>query len=212
MLSQNFSSAAAIGSSTTSSSGTYGESKKVWVWTESKQVMTAAIKRGWNTFVFPFQSRELADEWSYLKTGEQHRDLPATARRHSYKRPQGIHTPHNAMVSTHDHSKPLLLDSDRDLPEAAYDEADKAGAIARNSLLWLLMWATAMRLLVQLLSVRLGVAIERHLAELCKEEYPTWAWMVLWVMAELKKWPTQGRTSSSKPSADADGDTKKSKR
>ncbi|KAM1613612.1 hypothetical protein PS2_002090 [Malus domestica] len=69
MLSQNFSSAAAIGSSTTSSSGTYGESKKVWVWTESRQVMTAAIKRGWNTFVFPFQSRELADEWSYLKTG-----------------------------------------------------------------------------------------------------------------------------------------------
>ncbi|TQD69602.1 hypothetical protein C1H46_044865 [Malus baccata] len=125
------------------------------------------------------------------------------------------------MVSTHDHSKPLLLDSDRDLPEVAYDEADKVhvvgineagddncqtptfswknlwlftgpgflmsivfldlgnlegdlqeGAIARNSLLRLLMWATAMRLLVQLLSVRLGVAIEQHLAELCKEEIP----------------------------------------
>ena len=61
----------------------------------------------------------------------------------------------------------------------------QAGAIAGYSLLWLLMWATAMGLLVQLLSARLGVATGRHLAELCREEYPTWARMVLWVMAEL---------------------------
>ncbi|XVE82872.1 hypothetical protein DITRI_Ditri16bG0040500 [Diplodiscus trichospermus] len=61
----------------------------------------------------------------------------------------------------------------------------QAGAIAGYSLLWLLMWATVMGLLVQLLSARLGVATGRHLAELCREEYPTWARMVLWVMAEL---------------------------
>ncbi|XWS45201.1 hypothetical protein CRYUN_Cryun15aG0115800 [Craigia yunnanensis] len=61
----------------------------------------------------------------------------------------------------------------------------QAGAIAGYSLLWLLMWATAMGLLVQLLSARLGVATGRHLAELCREEYPTWARMVLWIMAEL---------------------------
>lgn len=61
----------------------------------------------------------------------------------------------------------------------------QAGAIAGYSLLWLLMWATAMGLLVQLLSARLGVATGRHLAELCRDEYPTWARMVLWVMAEL---------------------------
>ena len=61
----------------------------------------------------------------------------------------------------------------------------QAGAVAGYSLLWLLMWATAMGLLVQLLSARLGVATGRHLAELCREEYPTWAGMVLWVMAEL---------------------------
>ncbi|KAI6699327.1 hypothetical protein NL676_013651 [Syzygium grande] len=48
----------------------------------------------------------------------------------------------------------------------------QAGAIAGYSLLWLLMWATAMGLLVQLLSARLGVATGRHLAELCREEYP----------------------------------------
>ncbi|OMP01875.1 Natural resistance-associated macrophage protein [Corchorus olitorius] len=61
----------------------------------------------------------------------------------------------------------------------------QAGAIAGYSLLWLLMWATVIGLLVQLLSARLGVATGKHLAELCREEYPTWARMVLWVMAEL---------------------------
>lgn len=61
----------------------------------------------------------------------------------------------------------------------------QAGAIAGYSLLWLLMWATAMGLLVQLLSARLGVATGRHLAELCREEYPSWARYVLWVMAEM---------------------------
>ena len=47
------------------------------------------------------------------------------------------------------------------------------------------MWATAIGLLIQLLSARLGVATGRHLAELCREEYPTWARMVLWIMAEI---------------------------
>lgn len=61
----------------------------------------------------------------------------------------------------------------------------QAGAIAGYSLLWLLLWATAMGLLVQLLAARLGVATGRHLADLCRDEYPTWARLSLWVMAEL---------------------------
>ncbi|XP_059623956.1 metal transporter Nramp3.2-like [Cornus florida] len=61
----------------------------------------------------------------------------------------------------------------------------QSGAIAGYSLLWLLLWATAMGLLVQLLSARLGVATGRHLAEHCREEYPKWASLLLWVMAEL---------------------------
>lgn len=61
----------------------------------------------------------------------------------------------------------------------------QAGAIAGYSLLWLLMWATAMGLLIQLLSVRIGVATGRHLAELCREEYPYWAVLLLWFMAEI---------------------------
>ncbi|KAJ7966558.1 Metal transporter [Quillaja saponaria] len=61
----------------------------------------------------------------------------------------------------------------------------QAGAIAGYSLLWLLMWATIMGLLIQLLSARVGVATGRHLAELCREEYPNWARLVLWFMAEV---------------------------
>lgn len=61
----------------------------------------------------------------------------------------------------------------------------QAGAIAGYSLLWLLMWATAMGLLIQLLAARVGVATGKHLAELCREEYPYWAGILLWVMAEV---------------------------
>ncbi|PRQ53650.1 putative 3-dehydroquinate synthase II [Rosa chinensis] len=52
-------------SSVASSTTSFGSSNKtVWVWTESKQVMTAAVERGWNTFVF--QSQKLADDWSSI--------------------------------------------------------------------------------------------------------------------------------------------------
>ncbi|XP_062209336.1 metal transporter Nramp6-like [Phragmites australis] len=61
----------------------------------------------------------------------------------------------------------------------------QAGATASGTLLWLLFWATAMGLLVQLLAARLGVATGRHLAELCRDEYPDWARRVLWLMAEV---------------------------
>ncbi|XP_044475831.1 metal transporter Nramp2-like [Mangifera indica] len=61
----------------------------------------------------------------------------------------------------------------------------QSGAIAGYSLLWLLMWATIMGLLIQLLSARVGVATGRHLAELCRDEYPNWARYLLWFMAEV---------------------------
>lgn len=61
----------------------------------------------------------------------------------------------------------------------------QSGATAGYSLLWLLMWATAMGLLIQMLASRLGVATGSHLAELCREEYPVWARMVLWIMTEV---------------------------
>lgn len=41
-------------------------SKKVWIWTNNKQVMTAAVERGWNTFVFSSHHRQLAHDWSSI--------------------------------------------------------------------------------------------------------------------------------------------------
>ncbi|XP_059454917.1 uncharacterized protein LOC132185121 [Corylus avellana] len=51
---------------TTSSFGSYEKLKTVWMWTKSKEVMTAAVERGWNTFVFSSQDRQLANEWSSI--------------------------------------------------------------------------------------------------------------------------------------------------
>ncbi|XP_024381410.1 metal transporter Nramp4 [Physcomitrium patens] len=61
----------------------------------------------------------------------------------------------------------------------------QSGATAGYALLWLLMWATVMGLFTQKLAARLGVATGSHLAELCREEYPVWARMVLWIMTEI---------------------------
>jgi hypothetical protein len=36
--------------------------KTVWVWTENRQVMTAAVERGWSTFLFG--SKDLGEDWS----------------------------------------------------------------------------------------------------------------------------------------------------
>lgn len=47
--------------------------------------------------------------------------------------------------------------------------------------------ATMMRLSVQLLAARLGVATGRHLAEPCRDGYPKWVRMMLRVMAGLDR-------------------------
>ena len=37
--------------------------KSVWMWTKSKDVMTASIERGWDTFIFTPETRHLCEEW-----------------------------------------------------------------------------------------------------------------------------------------------------
>lgn len=50
--------------SSSSSMSPIEASKEVWIWSEHRQVMTAAVERGWSTFIFSPHNRELADEWS----------------------------------------------------------------------------------------------------------------------------------------------------
>ncbi|KAI4339826.1 hypothetical protein MLD38_024726 [Melastoma candidum] len=61
----------------------------------------------------------------------------------------------------------------------------QAGARAGYTLLWLLMWTTGMGWVIQMLSARVGVVTGKNLAEICRDEYPSWARLVLWVMAEV---------------------------
>lgn len=60
----------------------------------------------------------------------------------------------------------------------------QAGAIAGFQLLWVLWWATVLGLVLQLLAARLGVVTGKHLAEICRKEYPTSARIILWLMTE----------------------------
>ncbi|GJN24944.1 hypothetical protein PR202_gb12723 [Eleusine coracana subsp. coracana] len=52
-------------------------------------------------------------------------------------------------------------------------------------LLWVILIGLIFALVIQSLSANLGVVTGRHLAELCKSEYPVWVRICLWLMAEL---------------------------
>ncbi|MED6206753.1 hypothetical protein PIB30_029728 [Stylosanthes scabra] len=42
------------------------KSKTVWIWTTTPLVMTCALERGWNTFIFSSQNQTLAHHWSSI--------------------------------------------------------------------------------------------------------------------------------------------------
>ncbi|XP_008670085.1 metal transporter Nramp1 isoform X2 [Zea mays] len=61
----------------------------------------------------------------------------------------------------------------------------QAGADHRYELLWVTLIGLIFALIIQSLSANLGVVTGRHLAELCKTEYPAWVRICLWLLAEL---------------------------
>eukprot|EP00741_Cyanophora_paradoxa_P020694 tig00021290_g19974.t1 len=60
-----------------------------------------------------------------------------------------------------------------------------AGAQFGYTLAWVLIWSTALGLLLQTLSSRLGLVTGRNLAQKCRDEYPRPVSYVLWLLAEL---------------------------
>eukprot|EP01147_Barroeca_monosierra_P000888 gene889-4153_t len=65
-------------------------------------------------------------------------------------------------------------------------EADlQAGAIAGYKLLWVVLWATIVGLIFQVLAARIGVSNGRHLAQICREAYHLPAKLTLWIMMEI---------------------------
>lgn len=61
----------------------------------------------------------------------------------------------------------------------------QAGAYTGYELLSVLLWSTLCGLLLQILAVRLGVVTGKHMAELCREEYPRPVSFAVWLMCEI---------------------------
>ncbi|KAL9265711.1 Metal transporter Nramp7.2-like protein [Drosera capensis] len=61
----------------------------------------------------------------------------------------------------------------------------QAGANHKYELLWVILIGLVFALIIQSLAANLGVSTGRHLAELCKAEYPIFIKYCLWILAEL---------------------------
>ncbi|KAJ1269968.1 hypothetical protein BS78_06G018800 [Paspalum vaginatum] len=61
----------------------------------------------------------------------------------------------------------------------------QAGAEFKYELLWVVLVGLIFALLIQTLATNLGVKTGKHLAELCREEYPRCVTVFLWITAEL---------------------------
>jgi manganese transport protein len=61
----------------------------------------------------------------------------------------------------------------------------QAGAQFRFALLWVVLAASALAMVLQVISARLGVASGRDLAQGCREAFPPWTRGPSWVMAEI---------------------------
>ncbi|KAL3513669.1 hypothetical protein ACH5RR_026386 [Cinchona calisaya] len=61
----------------------------------------------------------------------------------------------------------------------------QAGADHRFELLWVILIGLIFALIIQSLAANLGVISGKHLAELCKAEYPKYVKYALWVLAEM---------------------------
>ncbi|KAI7857412.1 natural resistance-associated macrophage protein-domain-containing protein [Circinella umbellata] len=61
----------------------------------------------------------------------------------------------------------------------------QSGAVAGYKLLWLLFWAHAAGLIIQILSARLGVVTGKHLAQLIRETYNRPLSLAIWLFSQL---------------------------
>ncbi|KAL6638966.1 hypothetical protein ACP70R_022696 [Stipagrostis hirtigluma subsp. patula] len=61
----------------------------------------------------------------------------------------------------------------------------QAGANHRYELLWVILIGLIFALIIQSLAANLGVVTGKHLAEICKSEYPKFVKICLWILAEV---------------------------
>jgi manganese transport protein len=61
----------------------------------------------------------------------------------------------------------------------------EGGARFGYELLWVILVANLMAILLQIMSAKLGIATGKSLPEVCRDHYPHWLTIMLWVTAEL---------------------------
>ncbi|CAD7705426.1 unnamed protein product [Ostreobium quekettii] len=61
----------------------------------------------------------------------------------------------------------------------------QVGIQTRYSLLWLMLSSTILAFIIQMLAAKLGVVTGKHLAEVCRSEYPSVPRYFLWLMMEM---------------------------
>jgi manganese transport protein len=61
----------------------------------------------------------------------------------------------------------------------------QSGSQLGYTLLWVIVASNLMAVLVQTLAAKLGIATGRNLAEQCREQYPRWLSLALWVVMEI---------------------------
>jgi manganese transport protein len=61
----------------------------------------------------------------------------------------------------------------------------EGGARFGYQLLWVIFVANMMAILLQILSAKLGIATGKSLPEVCRDNYPPWAAVGLWITAEI---------------------------
>src|SRR5207249_12264603 len=59
----------------------------------------------------------------------------------------------------------------------------QGGAKFGYMLLWVIVASNLMAMLIQTLSAKLGIATGRNLAEMCREQFPRWVSISMWVLA-----------------------------
>ena len=68
-----------------------------------------------------------------------------------------------------------------------------AGAEYRYALLWVVLLASLMAIVLQVLSARLGVATGKDLARACRDWYPAWTRWPNWILC--RSWRSRPRIS-----------------
>ena len=61
----------------------------------------------------------------------------------------------------------------------------QAGAQFKYGLMWVVLAASLMAIVLQVIAARLGVATGKDLAQACRDEYPAWTRIPNWLLAEI---------------------------